>query len=97
MEYLVGFNYSGRVTYEIEADDEETAKREAANRWSVWVSADAVGHNPEFACAGIKYDTMTAERLIDGDVAEVNENEWKRFKQPSSLHGDDKGRKKTGV
>lgn len=25
MEYLVGFNYSGRVTYEIEADDEETA------------------------------------------------------------------------
>lgn len=73
MEYLVRFNYSGRVTYEIEADDEETAKREAANRWSVWVSADAVGHNPEFACADIKYDTMTAERLIDGDVAEVNE------------------------
>lgn len=32
MEYLVQFNYSGRVTYEIEADDEETAKREAANR-----------------------------------------------------------------
>lgn len=63
MEYLVGFNYSGRVTYEIEADDEETAKREAANRWLVWVSADAVGHNPEFACADIKYDTMTAERL----------------------------------
>lgn len=75
MEYLVGFNYSGRVTYEIEADDEEMAKREAANRWLVWVSADAVGHNPEFAYADIKYDTMTAERLIDGDVAEVNENE----------------------
>lgn len=75
MEYLVGFNYSGRVTYEIEADDEETAKREAANRWLVWVSADAVGHNPEFAYADIKYDTMTAERLIDGDIKEVNENE----------------------
>ena len=41
MEYLVRFDYSGRVTYEIEADDEETAKREAANRWLVWVSADA--------------------------------------------------------
>lgn len=75
MEYLVRFNYSGRVTYEIEADDEETAKREAANRWSVWVSADAVGYDPEVACAGIEYDTMTAERLIDGDVAEVNKNE----------------------
>lgn len=72
MEYLVRFDYSGRVTYEIEADDEETAKREAAN---VWVSADAVGHNPEFAYADIKYDTMTAERLIDGDIKEVNENE----------------------
>ena len=47
MEYLVEFNYSGRVTYEIEADDEETAKREAANRWSVWVSADAVGRSEE--------------------------------------------------
>lgn len=75
MEYLVRFNYSGQVTYEIEADDEETAKKEAANRWSVWVSADVVGNNPEFASAGIKYDTMTAEQLIDGDIAEVNENE----------------------
>lgn len=75
MEYLVRFDYSGRVAYEIEADDEEVAKEEAANRWSVWVSADAVGHNPEFASAGIKYDTMTAEQLIDGDIAEVNENE----------------------
>lgn len=73
MEYLVQFNYSGRVTYEIEADDEETAKREAANRWLVWVSADAVGCNPEFACAGIEDNTMTAEQLIDGDVVEVNE------------------------
>lgn len=70
MEYLVRFNYSGQVTYEIEADDEETAKREAANRWLVWVSADAVGHNPEFAYADIKYDTMTAERLIDGDITD---------------------------
>lgn len=75
MEYLVEFNYSGRVAYEIEANDEETAKKEAANRWSVWVSADAAGNNPEFASAGIKYDTMTVERLIDGDVVEVNENE----------------------
>ena len=46
MEYLVRFNYSGRVAYEIEADDEETAKREAANWWSVWVSADSVGTTP---------------------------------------------------
>ncbi len=75
MEYLVEFKYSGQVAYEIKADDEEAAKEEAANRWSVWVSADAVGYNPEFASAGIKYGTMTAERLIDGDVAEVNENE----------------------
>ena len=74
MEYLVQFNYLGRVTYEIEADDEETAKREAANRWLVWVSADAVGYDPEVACAGIEDDTMTAERLIDGDIKEVNEN-----------------------
>lgn len=29
----------------------------------------------EFAYADIKYDTMTAERLIDGDIKEVNENE----------------------
>lgn len=28
---------------------------------------------------------------------EVNENEWKRFKRLSSLCGDGKGRKKTGV
>ena len=48
----------------------QTTKREAANRWSVWVSADAVGHNPEFAYADIKYDTMTAERLIDGDITD---------------------------
>lgn len=75
MKCLVRFNYSGRVAYEIEADDEETAKKEAANRWVVWVSADAVGNNPEFACAGIKYDTMTTERLINGDISEVNENE----------------------
>lgn len=75
MEYLVEFKYSGQVAYEIEAGDEETAKKEAANRWLVWVSADAVGNNPEFACADIKYDTMTAEQLIDGDIAEVNENE----------------------
>lgn len=74
MEYLVEFNYSGRVAYEIEADDEETAKKEAANRWSVWISADAAGNNPELAFADIKYDTMTAEQLIDGDIAEVNEN-----------------------
>ncbi len=75
MKCLVRFNYSGRVAYEIEADDEETAKKEAANRWVVWVSADAAGNNPEFASAGIKYDTMTAKQLIDGDIAEVNENE----------------------
>lgn len=75
MEYLVRFKYSGQVAYEIEADDEEAAKKEAANRWVVWVSADAAGNNPEFASAGIKYDTMTAEQLIDGDIAEVNENE----------------------
>lgn len=75
MEYLVEFKYSGRVAYEIEANDEETAKKEAANRWAVWVSADAVGNNPELAFAGIKYDTMTVEQLIDGDIAEVNENE----------------------
>ncbi len=74
MEYLVEFKYSGQVAYEIEADDEETAKKEAANRWLAWVSADAVGNNPEFACADIKYDTITAERLIDGDISEVNEN-----------------------
>lgn len=74
MEYLVEFNYSGRVAYEIEADDKGEAMKEAINRWEVWISADAVGHNPEFACADIKYDTMTAEQLIDGDIAEVNEN-----------------------
>lgn len=70
MEYLVEFNYSGQVAYEIEADDEETAKREATNRWLVWVSADAVGNNPEFAFADIKYDTMTVEQLIDGDIVD---------------------------
>ena len=74
MEYLVEFNYPGRVAYEIEAGDEEAAKKEAANRWEVWVSADAEGNNPELAFADIKYNTMTAERLINGDIVEVNEN-----------------------
>lgn len=30
--------------------------------------------NESMVCAGIKYDTMTAERLIDGDIKEANEN-----------------------
>ena len=62
--------YSSTIQDELHMRLKQTTKREAANRWSVWVSADAVGHNPEFAYADIKYDTMTAERLIDGDITD---------------------------